>query len=130
MYKIAFWALTYGILVGGCFTLFAWFAQTNDTFKTWYYKLAPIQTLVGIFCFVGGILGLFYPIGEEMITGDLIPAVIAILLGFMYIFAYFKQPAFLNQIYQKLTPYQVPFGIIAIGAALVHYFIWGTKTYF
>ncbi len=130
-YQIAHWALTYGILVGGCFAFLTWFAKNNYNLNTLLQKLGFIQILVGIFCFIGGILAFFYPLGTEAFTGDLIPAVIAIVLGFMLAMTYMKpKPEFLNQINQIITPYQVPLGIIAIGAAIVHYFFWGTKNFF
>lgn len=131
MYKIAYWALTYGILIGGCFAVATWVAKNNYNLTTWLQKLAPVQMLVGVFCFVGGILALFYPLGTEIIVGDLIPAGIAIVLGFMLAMTYTQQkPEFLNQINQKLLPYQVPLGIIAIGAAIIHHFFWGTQNFF
>lgn len=131
IYNIAFWALTYGILVGGCFAFFSWFSTKNDTLHNLFNTLAPLQILVGIFCFVGGILAIYNPVGEPMFTGDLIPAVIAIVLGFMLTMTYMKtKPAFLDNLNQKLLPYQAPLGILAIGAALVHYFLWGAKNFF
>lgn len=131
MYKVAYWALTYGILIGGAFTAATWMARTNFNVSNLLQKLAPVQLLVGIFCFIGGILGMFYPLGTEIIIGDLIPAGVAILLGFSLAVTYMQQkPEFLNQINQKIIPYHVPLGILAIATAIVHYFFWGTKNFF
>ncbi|MBI3017983.1 MAG: hypothetical protein HYY62_08365 [Deltaproteobacteria bacterium] len=78
--QIAFWALTYGILLGGCFVFLTWF--NHPTVNNFLQKLSIVQLLTGLFCFLGGIVGLFYPLGEQMFTADLIPAVVAIILGF------------------------------------------------
>ncbi|MBI3019531.1 MAG: hypothetical protein HYY61_06560 [Deltaproteobacteria bacterium] len=127
--KIAFWALTYGILLGGCFAFLTWF--NHPTVNNWLQKLSIVQLLTGLFCFIGGIVGLFYPLGEQMFTGDLIPAMVAIILGFTLSMTFIKtKPEFLHQLNQKIVPYQVWVGIIAIAAGIVHYFFWGTKNFF
>ncbi|OGQ17676.1 MAG: hypothetical protein A3B70_08120 [Deltaproteobacteria bacterium RIFCSPHIGHO2_02_FULL_40_11] len=131
MYKITFWAMTYGITIGGFLTFFAWYATNHPTYKEWLYKLAPIQVLIGLFCLVGGALALFYPLGTEQFIGDLIPGATALIIGFWLSMTYMKPKLpILYDMSQKLTPYQLPLGLLAIGAAVVHYFFWGTKNFF
>ncbi|MBI4040826.1 MAG: hypothetical protein HY390_03045 [Deltaproteobacteria bacterium] len=131
MYKITFWAMTYGVGLAGIFAVWSWYAIHHYEHRNLLNKMAPVQILLGIFCFVGGALALFYPLGTEQFVGDLIPGMAALLIGFWLAFSNVKpQVPVLYQISQKMTPLQLPLGILAIASALVHYFLWGTKNFF
>ena len=131
MYQITFWALTLGCLIGGFMATMNWFGGKIPILNQIYQILTPFQTLIGFITLIGGVLALFYPTGPEMFTGDLIPAVIAILLGFCIGIGYMKtKPEFLNYLYNMIKPFQVPLGSLAIAAAIVHWFFMGTEPFF
>jgi hypothetical protein len=131
MYKITFYAMSYGVGFAGLFALLGWWANTHPQWNTWLQKLAPIQILLGFFCFVGGGLALFYPLGTEQFIGDLIPGGMALILGFWLAFHYMKpEIPILTGLSHRLTPYQLPLGVLAVGAAVMHHFFWGTKNFF
>jgi len=131
MYQITFWALTIGCLLGGFMASMSWLGPKMPFLQGIHNKMIPFQTLIGIVCLAGGILALFFPLGPEMMTGDIIPAVLAILLGFTLAVSYMQgAPGFLKSINNVIRPYQVPLGILAIAAGVIHWFFMGSAPYF
>ena len=131
MYAITFWALTIGCLLGGFMCAMAWLGPKMPFLQGIYHKLMPFQTLIGFITLAGGVLALFFPMGPAMMTGDIVPAGVAIILGFTLAITYLHgAPQFLNNINNFIKPFQVPLGIIAIAAAIIHWFFMGNQLYF
>jgi hypothetical protein len=131
MYQLTFWLLTLGCLFGGFMAAWSWFAPKFPALNKFHDKIAPFQKWIGLATLLGGILALFYPLGAELIIGDLLPSFAAISVGFVLAVAYIQnKPQFVNNLYNSISPYRVPLGLIAIAAGILHWFFVGTHPFF
>jgi hypothetical protein len=131
MYTITFWALTLGCALGGFMVSMTWLGTKLPFLNPLHNMLKPFQTVIGFICCAAGVLAFFYPKGPEMLTGDLIPAVLALCLGFILAISYMpNRPQFVNTLNNMIRPLHVPIGIIAIIAAFVHWSFRGNAPFF
>jgi hypothetical protein len=100
-----------------------------DVIKSYLYKKA-LQFLLGIAGIIVGILRLIFPHDAPIILGDLIPAILSIVVGLTFLLGHIRFTIGLSQQQMQegkeiLASLQIPIGIIAFTAGILHVFLCG-----